>query len=178
MSLISDLTTATEDYLNTQVMGTLTELKAGEIEVPSSEHPHIPSGSGNSYVLLHDASNFQLFRATDPVLTFIDSSNNTASYWGGTGNQTIFDFGHGNTLQFSELENDQVNVYGFDRDVTGKAIIYNTDQTAIQSDGHGGTMVGNIDFHDVALDPSRVSFASVPEKLSTHVGLVPLDLTS
>jgi hypothetical protein len=174
MSSLSDLAQATKDFADTQIMGAPFDLKAGEIEVPSSAHGHVPTGAGNSYVLLHDDSNFQLFRSADPVLTFIYSNNNSAAYWGGAGAQTIYDFGHGNTLRFSELENTSVNVYGFDRDTIGKVVVYNTTLTSIQPDGHGGTLVGNIDFHNVTLSPSRVSFLAVPEQLSAQTNLIPL----
>jgi len=46
---------------------------------------------------------------------------------------------------------------------------------SIVPDGHGGTLVGgNIDVHDVALDPSRVAFKLINDQLSAHATLVPL----
>ena len=141
-----------------------------EIEVnPSSQHGHVASGS--DVYILNGSDDFQLYRSSD-VLTFIYGTGNTASYWGG-GNQTIYEFGNHNTLRFSELEQARVDVYGLNS--TDLIKIYNTDQTTIQSDGHGGTLVGNIDFHQVAVSPSQVSFHTVPETLSVHPGLVPLD---
>ena len=163
--MASLLTQAVGSFLATQLIGKPFHLKAGEIENPSSAHAHVASGPGNSYILLTDNSNFQLFRTPDEVLTFIFSDNNTASYWGG-GDRTIYDFGHNNTLRFSENEHAKIDVFGFDKDPTGKVVIYNAD-LLIQPDGHGGTLVGNIDFHDTALDASRVSFRHVDQSIAT-----------
>jgi len=85
----------------------------------------------------------------------------------------IFDFGH-NTLRFSE-EQGHVDVFGFDHDLTGSLVIYNATNQSIVPDGRGGTLVGgNIDVHDVVLDPSRVAFKSVNDQLSAHATLIPL----
>ena len=107
-------------------------------------------------------------------MTFIFGKNDNASYWGG-GDRNIWDFGQGTTLRFSELTG--ANVWGFDTDKTGTAIIYNSTNTTIQPDGQGGTLVGgNIDFHNASLDASRISFVTVPEQLSTSPTLVPLTI--
>ena len=144
---------AVRDFLNTQVLGSLFDFKSGEIEVPTSDHGHYGAAKGNSFVLLDDASNFQLFNSFDPVLTFITSDHNNASYWH-DGAQKIYDFGQDNTLRFSDLSAAPSEVFGFDHDMTGKVVIYNA-EVPIVPDGQGGTLVGNIDFHDVTLDPSR-----------------------
>ena len=162
-----------QDFLNTQVMGSLFHLRAGEIEVPSSDYAHNGDTLGNSWVLLHDNSNFQLYRADHPGLMFIYSNGNNASDFGGNG-MTIYDFGHDNTLRFSE-ERGHVEVFGFDHDVTGSLVIYNATDQSIVPDGHGGTLVGgHIDVHDVSLDPSRVAFKQVDDQLSQHATLQPL----
>jgi len=170
-SLASDALHAGRDFLNTQVLGSLFDFKSGEVEVPTSAHGHYGAAKGNSFLLLHDASNFQLFRSYDPVLTFITSDNNNASYWQ-DGPQKIYDLGHNNTLRFGETAA-PVDVFGFDHDPTGRVVIYN-ETLPIVPDGQGGTLVGNIDFHGVALDPSRVSFVSQDLMLETHPSLVPL----
>jgi hypothetical protein len=170
---LANLGNAVKDFLNTQVMGSLFELRAGETEVPSSAYAHNGDTPGNSWVLLDDESNFQLFRAANPGLTFIFSNHNNASYFGDR-DMKIFDFGQNNTLRFSE-EQGRVDVFGFDHDLTGSLVIYNSTNQSIVPDGQGGTLVGgNIDVHDVALDPSRVAFKSINDQLSAHATLVPL----
>src|ERR1700750_270136 len=59
---LANLGNAVKDFLNTQVMGSLFELRAGETEVPSSAYAHNGDTPGNSWVVLDDESNFQLFR--------------------------------------------------------------------------------------------------------------------
>ena len=163
---------ATKDFLGTQVLGNLFDFKSGEVEVPTSDHGHYGAAKGNSFVLLHDDSNFQLFNSFDPVLTFIISNDNNASYWN-DGPQKIYDFGQDNTLRFSDFSNVESDVFGFDHDAGGKVVIYNA-EVPIVPDGQGGTLVGSIDFHNVALDPSRVSFVQQDLQLATHPSLVPL----
>lgn len=173
MLTFANMGTALQDFLNTQAMGSLFHLRAGEIEVPSSAYAHNGDTLGNSWVLLHDQSNFQLFRAAHPGLTFIYSNDNNASYFGDN-DMKVYDFGHNNTLRFSE-EQGQVQIFGLDHDVTGSLVIYNATDRSIVPDGQGGTLVGgNIDVHDVALDPARVSFRQVNEQLSAHATLQPL----
>lgn len=175
MSLAANLAQGAAAFLDTQVMGFPSELTAGESIVnPTSDHGHEATGAGNSYILLNNDANFQLFRSPDLVLTFIYGKNDTASYWGG-GARTVYDYGQGTTLRFSEITG--ANVWGFETDKTGKAVIYNATNTTIQPDGQGGTLVGgNIDFHNVTLDASRVSFVTVPEQLSIRPTLVPLTI--
>jgi hypothetical protein len=172
MSLVANLTQGTIAFLGTQVMGAPSELTAGEVIVnPSSAHGHEATGAGNSYILMDNNANFQLFRSPDLVLTFVYGTDDNASYWGG-GDRTIYDYGQGTTLRFSDVAG--ANVYGFDTDKTSTVVIYNATDTTIQPDGQGGTLVGNIDFHNVVLNASRASFVTVPEQLSQYVGLVPL----
>ena len=174
MTLATNQLQATEDFLATQVMGFPSELTAGEVIAnPTSDHGHFGTGPGNSYILLNNAANFQLFDSPDLVMTFIHGNNDNASYWGG-GNRDIFDFGQGTTLRFSELQDATDNVFGFDTDRTGKVVIYNAPNTIIQPDGQDGTMVGSIDFHNVTLDPSRISFVSVAGQPSQSASMVPL----
>ena len=173
MSLAANLVQGAAAFLGTQVMGFPSELTAGEVIAnPTSDHGHEATGPGNSYILLNNDANFQLFRTPEEVLTFIYGKNDTASYWGG-GQRDIYDYGQGTTLRFSELT--KANVWGFDIDKTGTAVIYNSANETIQPDGQGGTLVGgNIDFHNVSLDASRVSFRTVPEQLSLSPAMVPL----
>ena len=175
MSLAATLAQATAAFLDTQVMGFPFELTAGEAIVnPTSDHGHEATGAGNSYILLNNDANFQLFRTPDLVLTFIGGTNDNASYWGG-GERNIYDAGNGTTLRFSDVVG--ANVWGFDTDKTGKVVIYNSANTTIQPDGQGGTLVaGNIDFHNVTLGASQVSFVTVPEQLSQSVGMIPLTI--
>ena len=170
---VVNLANATQDFLNTQVMGSLFHLRSGEIEVPSSGYAHNGDTLGNSWLLLHDGSNFQLFRTENPGLTFIYSNNNNAAFFADH-DMKIYDLGHGNTLRFSD-EQGKVEVFGFDHDLTGSLVIYNATDQSIVPDGRGGTLVGgNIDVHDVTLDPSRVSFFQSAVSFATHQGLVPL----
>ena len=173
MSFVTNLAQGAAAFLSTQVMGFPSELTAGEVIVnPTSDHGHYATGPGNSYILLNNDINFQLFRSPDEVITFIYGTNDNASYWGG-GQRTIYDYGHDTMLRFSEVTG--ADIWGFDTDKTGKAVIYNAANTTIQPDGQGGTLVGgNIDFHNVTLDASRISFVTVPEQLSLSPGLVPL----
>lgn len=174
MSLVANLAQGAAAFLGTQVMGFPSELTAGEVIAnPTSDHGHFGTGPGNSYILLNNASNFQLFNSPDLELTFIYGKNDNASYWGG-GDRNIYDYGQGTTLRFSEFQNAIDNVYGFDTDTTGRVVIYNAPDTVIQPDGTGGTLVGSIDFHNVALDASRISFATVPEQPSQSTTMVPL----
>ena len=173
MTTLANLGDAVKDFLDTQAMGSLFHLRAGETEVPSSAYAHNGDTPGNSWVLLDNASNFQLFRAASPGLTFIVSNNNNASYFG-DGDMKIYDFGQNNTLRFSD-EQGRVEVFGFNHDLTGTLVLYNATNTTIVPDGQGGTLVGgNIDVHDVVLDPSRVTFKHVDDQLSAHATLVPL----
>lgn len=173
MLTLDNLGKAVTDFLDTQVMGSLFHLRAGETEVPSSAYAHNGDTPGNSWVLLNDKSNFQLFRATQPGLTFIFSNQNNASYFG-DGDMKIYDFGQDNTLRFSE-EQGHVDVFGFEHDLTGTLVLYNATNQTLIPDGHGGTLIGGtIDVHDVTLDPSRVTFKPVNDQLSAHATLVAL----
>lgn len=170
---VVDLANATQDFLNTQVMGGLFHLRSGEIEVPSSAYAHNGDTLGNSWLLFHDGSNFQLFRADKPGLAFIYSNHNNASFFADH-DMKIYDLGHDNTLRFSD-EQGKVEVFGFDHDMTGSLVIYNATDQSIVPDGRGGTLVGgNIDVRNVTLDPSRVSFRQSDIPFATHQGLVPL----
>jgi hypothetical protein len=64
---LANLGNAVRDFLNTQVMGSLFDLRAGETEVPSSAYAHNGDTPGNSWVLLDDKSNFQLFAPRIPA---------------------------------------------------------------------------------------------------------------
>ena len=91
-------------------------------------------------------------------LTFISGHSDIASYWGG-GNQTIFDDGVGTTLRFSELDGASVKIYDFQKDPTSRIVLYNpaSTDTLILPDGHGGTMLGYIDFIGASISGSQVS---------------------
>ena len=77
--MLANLGNAVKAFLNTQVMGSLFDLRAGETEVPSSAYAHNGDTPGNSWFLLDDKSNFQLFRAANPGLTFIFSNRTSAT---------------------------------------------------------------------------------------------------
>jgi hypothetical protein len=169
MSLLTNLQ-ATADVLGTLIRPTPSGITSGETMFnPASWHGH--QGNNNIFLLTNPDVNFQLFRSHDD-LTFIHSSNDTASFWGG-GNQTIYDFGSGATLRFSELEDAKVNVYGLDHDTSAKIVFYNAADPTIKPDQAGGTLINGIDFFDAKIDPSRVSFLHSDTKLSQG-GMVPL----
>jgi hypothetical protein len=66
---------------------------------PSSQHGH--QGNNDVFVLNEDLAKFVLFRSSHD-LTFIYGQNDFAAYYG-CGDQTIYDFGTGTHLQFSEI---------------------------------------------------------------------------
>lgn len=122
---------------------------------PSNLHGH--QGNNDDFVLTKDNGDFQLFRSADD-LTFIHGQNNDmASYWGG-GNQTIYDYGSGTTLRFSELDAAKINVYGFENDPTAKVVFYNPTGVSIVSDGQGNTQIGSVNFIGAStIRPDQVS---------------------
>jgi len=158
MALVSDLSSAVSNAVSSQVSGG----KADEITVnPSSLHGH--QGNGDVFILQDDGLKFELFRSSDD-LTYIYGNNDLAAYYGG-GAQTIYDFGVGTHLQFSEITA-SINVY----DLDPKATIDLFDAapgTTLRPDGHGGTMLGNIDFIGASVTPSQVNFLSSNHPLST-----------
>jgi hypothetical protein len=160
MSLLSNLGHAVTDTVSNQLRLTPTGITSGETMVdPSNAHGH--QGDNDIFILTRDDRDFQLFRSHDDV-TFIHGNNDTASYYGlsafSGGNQTIYDYGHGTTLRFSELEQATVKVYGFENDPSGKIVLFNPTNMVIQPDGHGGTLLGNIDFIGYSkLSASQVS---------------------
>ncbi len=156
MVAFSDLTSATIALLASQVRTTPTGITSDELMVdPSNSHGH--QGGNDDFVLLSNGDNFQLFRSGGD-LTFIYGHDDVASYWGG-GNQTIYDWGVGTTLRFSELDQAQVKVYDFQNDPTGRVVVYNPTVTTLTPDGHGGTMLGSIDFvGDSTLTMNQIGF--------------------
>ena len=147
------------------------EARIGEDETmfnPASWHGH--QGGNDMFILTNPGLDFQLFRSAND-LTFITGDGDTASYWGG-GNQTIYNSGTDTTLRFSELEDFKVNVYGLD--ATSHVDFYNATNTAITSDGQGGTLIDGVDFFGVNLAASQVSFLHSSTPLSQNIGLVPL----
>ena len=158
MALTSDLANAASDAISSQVSGG----KADEITVnPSSLHGH--QGNGDVFILKDDALKFELFRSSND-LTFIYGNNDLAAYFGG-GGQTIYDFGQGTHLQFSEIT---AQIQVFDLDPKATIDLFNAAPgTTLQPDGHGGTMLGNIDFVGASLKSSQVNFLSSDHPLST-----------
>ena len=156
MSGSFDLTSALTALVTSQVRTTPTGITSDELMVdPSNTHGH--QGNNDDFVLKNNGDDFQLFRSHDD-LTFIHGANDTASYWGG-GNQTIYDSGSGTTLQFSELDQAQVKIYDFQNDATGRVLVYNPTVTTLAPDGHGGTMLGSIDFiNDPNLSMNQIGF--------------------
>jgi hypothetical protein len=51
---------------------------------------------------------------------------------------------------------------------------YNATNTAITSDGQGGTLIDGVDFFGVNLAASQVSFLHSSTPLLQNIGLVPL----
>jgi hypothetical protein len=81
----------------------------------------------------------------------------------------IYDFGKGTHLQFSEITA-QITVYGVENDPKSKATIdlFNAAPgTTPQPDGHGGTMLANINLVSATLEPWQVNFLSSDHPLST-----------
>jgi len=158
MASVSDLSNAASDLVSSQV----NDGKAAEITVnPSSIHGH--QGNGDVFILNEDNLKFELFRSSDD-LTYINGNNDIAAYFGG-GEQTIYDFGQGTQLQFSEITA-PITVHDLDPKAT--IDLYNAAPgTTLQPDGHGGTMLGNIDFLGASVNPSQVNFLSSDHPLST-----------
>jgi hypothetical protein len=138
--------------------------KAAEITVdPSSQHGH--QGDGAVFVLNKDNAKFELFRRSRNT-TCIHGKNDLAAYYGG-GEQTVYDFGTGAHLQFSETTV-PIKVYGFENDPTAVVDLFNVAPgTAPQPDGHGGTTLGTIDFVGATVRASQVNFLSADHPLST-----------
>ena len=138
--------------------------KADEITLnPSSDHGH--QGNGDVFVLTHNSSKFELFRSSND-LTYIYGQNDLAASYGG-GGQSIYDFGEGTHLQFSEITA-QIKVYGLENDPKAVIDLFNAAPgTTLQPDGHGGTMLANIDFIGASVKPSQVNFLSSDHPLST-----------
>jgi hypothetical protein len=70
-------------------------------------------------------------------------------------------------LQFSEITA-PIKVYGLEHDPKVTIDLFNAAPgTMLQPDGHGGTMLGNIDFLGATVKPSQVNFLSSDHQLST-----------
>jgi hypothetical protein len=138
--------------------------RAAEVTVnPSSQHGH--QGNGAVFILTDANAKFELFRSVDN-LTYISGENDLAAYYG-CGSQTIYDFGVGTHFQFSETTA-LIKVYGFENDPKAIVDLFNAvPGTAAQADGHGGTMLGNIDFVGARLKASQVHFLSSDHPLAT-----------
>ena len=160
MGLASDLLSAVSAAVSSQI----SHGKAAEITVdPSSQHGH--QGDDTVFVLNQDNAKFELFRSSNN-LTFIYGKNDFAGYYGG-GEQTIYDFGTGAHLQFSEITA-PIKVYGFEHDPSAVVDLINAPAgTTLQSDGHGGTTLGNIDFVGATVKSPQVNFLSSDHSLST-----------
>ncbi|HEX2942915.1 MAG TPA: hypothetical protein VHO91_17825 [Rhodopila sp.] len=158
---VSDITNAAEKMLLSQVRVTPTGLTAAEVMVdPSNLHGH--QGNNDVYILNRSGSNFQLFRSHDDI-TFIHGTGQMASFWG-CANMSVYDDGIGTILRFSELAGHSVNVYGFGNDATARVVLYNPTANDLwcRPDGHGGTMLGSIDFIGACLAPNRISVVHTP----------------
>ena len=160
MSLVSDLLNGASTAVSSQV----SHGKADEITVnPSGDHGH--QGNGDIFVLTNDNLKFELFRSSND-LTYIYGQNDLAASYGG-GEQSIYDFGEGTHLQFSEITA-QIKVYGLEDDPKAVIDLFNAAPgTTLQPDGHGGTMLANIDFIGATVKPSQVNFLSSDHPLST-----------
>jgi hypothetical protein len=160
MGLASDLFDAAFEAVSSQV----SHGKAAEITVnPSGDHGH--QGNGNVFILTDDSLKFELFRSSND-LTYIYGNNDIAAYYGG-GEQTVYDFGQGTHLQFSEITA-PIKVYGVESDSKAVIDLFNAAPgTTLQPDGHGGTTLDNIDFISATVNPSQVNFLSSDHLLST-----------
>ena len=160
MAFVSELSNAVFDAISSQV----SHGKAAEITInPSSDHGH--QGNGDVFILEGDNSKFELFRSSHDV-TYICGKEDFAAYYGG-GEQTIYDFGQGTHLQFSEITA-PIKVSGLESDRNAIVDIFNAAPgTTLQPDGHGGTKLSNIDFIGATVDPSQVNFLSTNDPLST-----------
>ncbi|MBV8616929.1 MAG: hypothetical protein JOY66_24580 [Acetobacteraceae bacterium] len=138
--------------------------RAAEVTVdPSSEHGH--QGDGDVFILNRDDMKFELFRSSRDI-SYIYGRNDLAAYYGG-GEQTIYDFGAGTHLQFSE-STAPIRVYGLQNDSSAVVDMFNAPSgTTLRPDGHGGTMVGNIDFVGATVRASQVSFLTTDHPLSS-----------
>ena len=160
MGLLSDALSAVSAAVSSQV----SHGRAAEVTVdPSSQHGH--QGDNAVFVLNKDNARFELFRSSHN-LTYIYGRDDFAGYYGG-GEQTIYDFGSGAHLQFSETTA-PIRVYGLDRDPTAVIDLFNAAPgTAPRPDGHGGTLLGNIDFVGASVRASQVNLLSTDHPLST-----------
>jgi hypothetical protein len=160
VALGSDLLNAAFDAVSSQV----SHGKAAEITLdPSDDHGH--EGNGDVFILTDDNLKFELFRSSDDI-TYIYGNNDLAAYYGG-GEQTIYDFGEGTHLQFSEITA-PIKVYGLGKDPKAIIDLFNAAPgTTLQPDGHGGTMLANIDFIGATVKSSQVNFLSSAHPLST-----------
>ncbi len=165
MALLSEAFHVLSDAVSSQVGNG----KPAEITVnPSSLHGH--QGNNDVFILNEDNANFVLFRSFHDM-TYIYGKNDLAAYYGG-GEQTIYDFGTGAHLQFSEIMA-PIKVYGLEHDSNAVVDLFNAAPgTSLYSDGHGGTMLGNIDFVGATVAPSQINFLSSDHPLSTGGFLV------
>lgn len=160
MTLLSAALSGASNAVSSQV----SHGKAAEVTVnPSSEHGH--QGNGCVFILNKDNIKFELFRSSRDI-TYIHGKNDLAAYYGG-GEQTVYDFGTGTHLQFSEIAA-PIKVYGLENDPKAVIDLFNAAPgTTLRPDGHGGTMVGNIDFVGATVRASQVSFLSTDPPLSS-----------
>jgi hypothetical protein len=160
MALLSNVLGAVAAAVSSQV----SHGKAAEITVnPSSQHGH--QGDNSVFVLNKDNARFELFWSLHNI-TYINGKDDLAAYYGG-GEQTVYDFGTGAHLQFSEITA-PIKVYGFGNDPGAVVDLFNAAPgTAPRPDGHGGTTLGNIDFIGATVRAAQVNFLSADHPLST-----------
>jgi hypothetical protein len=153
MALLSNGFRAVSDAVLSQV----SHGKPAEITLdPSSQHGH--QGNIDIFILTEDNAKFVLFRSSHD-LTYIYGQNDFAAYYG-CGNQTVYDFGTGTHFQFSEITA-PIKVYGLEHDGAAVIDLFNAAPgTSLHSDGHGGTLLGNIDFIGATVAPSQINFLS------------------
>jgi hypothetical protein len=157
---LSELFNALVDAVSSQV----SHGKADEITVnPSSQHGH--QGNGDVFVLNDNGAKFELFRSSNDI-TFINGKNDLAAYYG-SGDQKVYDFGMDTHFQFSEITT-PITVYGLENDPGAVVDLFNAmSGTRPQSDGHGGTLLGHIDFVGATLNTSQINLLSADHPLST-----------
>jgi hypothetical protein len=121
------------------------------------------TGDNNAVFILtgHHAS-LALFSNSGSRVFVTAGTNDSVSLNPGDSHERIYDNGYGTTLSFPDVTA-PVSVYDFQFDPAGTIHVVNRPQTLtglIKPDGHGGTLVGNIDLvGDKHVSPSQIVLA-------------------
>jgi hypothetical protein len=116
-------------------------------------------GHKDVFILTGHKAHLALFSDSDSRVFITGGTNDSVALDASDSHERIYDGGHGTVLSFTGMP-EPVSVYGFQFDHAGTIHIANGPQTVtglIQPDGHGGTMVGNIDLvNDTNVSPSQI----------------------